>query len=61
MVSPPSRKLHGDLIFFQKKNAFHEGTNFVGKSYGKIVLHGGTNAQIMPRRKEFHKMHFPVI
>ena len=30
---------------FSLKNAFHWGTNFVGKIYREIVLHGGTNDQ----------------
>ena len=43
------------------ENYFHGGTYFVGKIYRAIVLHEGTNNQIMPKGKEFHKMHFPVI
>ena len=42
------------------KNAFH-GKNSAVKIYRKIVLHEGTNDQIIPRGKEFHKMHFSVI
>ena len=30
---------------FFPKNAFYWGTNFEGKIYGEIVLHGGTNDQ----------------
>ena len=45
--------------FLQK--FFLWGTHFVGKIYRGIVLHGRTNDQIIPRGKEFHKMHFPVI
>ena len=36
-------------------------TNLVGKIYRGIVLNGGTNDHIIPREKDFHKMHFPVI
>ena len=49
------------------KNAFQEGgvggggTNFAGKIYMEIVQHGATNDQIIPRGKEFHKIHFPVM
>ena len=43
---------------FFKKNAFHVGTDFVGKIYGGIVLQ---RLMIRLRRKEFHKMYFPVL
>ena len=43
--------------FFQKKY-FYVGTNFVGKIYRGIVLHGGL--MIRRREKEFYKMYFPV-
>ena len=46
--------------FFQK-NDFHVEKNFVGKMYREIVLHGGTNDQIVLRGKEFHKIYFLVI
>ena len=46
--------------FFPRKD-FHEGTNFGGKIYGGIVLHGETNDQTMQRGAEFHKIHFTVI
>ena len=59
MVSPPPLK-YGERDFFLK-NAFHGRTNFVGKAYKGIVLHGGTNDLIMPRGKEFHKIHYPVL
>ena len=32
-----------------------------GGIYWEIDLHWGTNDQNMPRGKEFHQMHFPVI
>ena len=35
--------------YFFPKNAFHWGINFVGKIYGGIALHGGTNDQITPK------------
>ena len=50
MMLPPAPKV-----------CFSWGTNFVGKIYRGIVLHGGTNHHIIPREKKFHKMHFPVI
>ena len=37
------------------------GEKFCVESFSEIVLHGGTNDRIIPRGKEFHKMHFPVI
>ena len=40
------------------KNAFHGGTNFVGKSYREIVLVGGTNDQIISRGKSFKNCMF---
>ena len=43
------------------KKSFSWGTHFVGKLCKGIALYGGTNDQIIPRGKEFHKMHFPVI
>ena len=55
MVSP-SLLIMGKGDFFPK-NYFHWGTNFVGKIYREIVLHGG----LMIGGKEFLKMHFPVI
>ena len=43
------------------KVCFSWGTNFMGKIYREVVLHAGTNDHIIPRGKEFHKIHFPVI
>ena len=43
------------------KVCFLWGTNFVGKIYREIVLHGGTDDHIIPSGKEFHKIHFQVI
>ena len=48
MVSPPN-KVSGET-FFRKKD-FMVGQTFSGKFMG-VVLHEGTNDQIMPRRKE---------
>ena len=31
------------------------------KFFGEVVLRGGFNDQIIPREKEFYKMHFLVI
>ena len=65
MVSPPPKKYDewlgegGGALFYKK--CFSRGTNFVGKIYRRIVLRGGTNDQIIPREKEFHKMRFPLI
>ena len=62
----PFSLILGDLFmvkewnFFQK-NDFHVEKNFVGKMYREIVLHGGTNDQIVLRGKEFHKIYFLVI
>ena len=57
-VSFPPKLWEGD---FSPKNAFHGGTNFVGKIYRGIVLFGRTNDQIIPRGKQFHRMYFPVV
>ena len=43
------------------KVCFSWGTNFARKIYRRIVLHGVNNDHIIPRGKEFYKMHFPVI
>ena len=51
---------YGEGDFFPK-NAFNGETKFVEEIYIGIVLHGGTNDPIIPRGKELHKMHFPVI
>ena len=40
---------------------FFKGDKFCVRIYRRIVLRGGTNDQIIPKEKEFHKMHFPVI
>ena len=51
MVLPYPNKLWGD--FFRKK-AFHEGSNFLGQIYGKVILNGRINDQIMSRwRRSF--------
>ena len=36
---------------FFPKNAFHGGTNFVGKIYRDIVLHEATNDQIISNQE----------
>ena len=59
MVSPSPTKECGGGVF--SKKCFSWGKIFVGKMYRGIVLHRGTNDQIVPTGKEFHKMHFRVI
>ena len=60
MVSlPPKKYDEWGGTFLQK--CFSSGTNFVEKIYRRIVLREGTNDQIIPREKQFHKMRFPKI
>ena len=63
MVSPLPPKAWGGGTFFQKKGFMERQFFFFfwegGQIYGEIVLHGGTNHQIMLRGEEFHKMHSP--
>ena len=50
----------GEGRLFSKK-CFSRWDKFCGSNLWGIILHGGTNDRVLPRRKEFHKMHFPVI
>ena len=61
MVSPPTPKLWGEELF--SKKCFSWGNKFCGANFWRVVLHQGTNDQIIPRGGggEFHKMHFSVI
>ena len=47
MVSPPTPLLKRGRHF--SKKYFSWGTDFVGKIYKGVVLHGETNDQIIPR------------
>ena len=58
MVSLPPKVWGGGTF---SKKCFSWGTNFGVKTYREIVLHEGTNDQMIPRGKEFHKMLFPFI
>ena len=55
MVSPSPLIMGRENLF--PKNAFHWGTNFVGKFIERLFYMGG----LIIRGKEFHKMHFPII
>ena len=60
MVSPP-------LLNYGVRGKFFQKMLFMGaqilwkKIFGEVVLRGGFNDQIIPREKEFYKMHFLVI
>ena len=59
MVSTPSpSSLKRVRTFFSKKYFSYVCE---GKFVGGIVLHGGTNDQVIPKVAEFHKMYFPAI
>ena len=60
MVSRPPLNYGVRGNFFQKM-LFMGAQILWKKIFGEVVLRGSTNDQIIPREKEFYKMHFRVI
>ena len=52
MVSPLPLKYVAEEYF--SKNCLSWGTNFLSNVYRGIVLHCGTNDQMIPKMTEFH-------
>ena len=52
------RPFHGEGGSFFQRNVFHVGTNFVGKMYRGIILHGGLMIRSYRGERSFTKSIF---